>query len=223
MDIKNKAFFCSWSGGKDSCLSLYYAIKQGGIPKRLLTMLVEDGQRSRSHGLSLELLKKQSESLNIPLITYSTSWTDYEAKFLIGLEEIKKDGIEIGVFGDMDIEDHKEWVEKVCRKADIVEYLPLWKKPRRNVVNEFIECGFKAIIVAFKEDILFSEDLLGRELDEELVKEFETRGIDPAGENGEFHTVVIDGPIFNSQLKYKLEDKINVNGYWFQNISITQE
>ena len=73
MDMNNKTFFCSWSGGKDSCLSLYYALKQGGIPKRLITMLIENGERSRSHGLSLNLLKKQSESLNIPLSTYATS------------------------------------------------------------------------------------------------------------------------------------------------------
>src|SRR4030066_669497 len=169
MDMNNKTFFCSWSGGKDSCLSMYYALKQVGIPKRLITMLIENGERSMSHGLSLNLLKKQSESLNIYLSTYATSWEDYEIKFITALKEIKESGINIGVFGDIDIEDHKKWVKKVCNKTNILEYLPLWKKLRRKIVQEFIDDGFKAIIVAVK-DKLLDKELLGRELDKSLIR-----------------------------------------------------
>jgi len=219
MNINNKTFFCSWSGGKDSCLSLYYALNQGGIPKRLITMLIENGKRSRSHGISLNFLKKQSESLNIPLCTCATSWEGYENNFITALKEIKKSKINIGVFGDIDIEDHKNWVKKVCNKNNMVEYLPLWKKSRRKVVQEFIDCGFKAIIIAVK-DKLLGKELLGREFDEDLLKIFEERGVDPAGENGEYHTLVTGGPIFKSDIKYKLEEKIFFNGYWFQNVSL---
>jgi len=220
MNINNKTFFCSWSGGKDSCLSLYYALKQGGIPKRLITMLIENGERSRSHGLSLNLLKKQSESLKIPLSTYATSWEDYETNFVTALKEIKESGISIGVFGDMDIEDHKSWVKKVCNKTNMVEYLPLWKKPRRKMVKEFIDYGFKAIIVAVKDDKLLGKEILGREFDKNLIRILEKRGVDPAGENGEYHTLVTGGPIFTNDIEYKLEEKIFFNGYWFQSVSI---
>lgn len=214
-----KEVIVSWSGGKDSCLSLYYALKQGGIPKRLITMLIENGERSRSHGLSLNLLKKQSESLNIPLDTYATSWEDYETNFIRALKEMKESGIHIGVFGDIDIDDHKKWVKKVCHKTNISAYLPLWKNPRRKIVNEFIDCGFKAIIVAVKDKLLVKE-LLSRELSKDLIKILEKRGVDPAGENGEYHTMVTGGPIFTNDIEYKLEEKIFFNGYWFQNVSV---
>lgn len=220
MKINHKAFFCSWSGGKDSCLSLYYALKQGGMPKRLITMLVENGERSRSHGLSLNLLKKQSESLNIPLSTYATSWEDYETNFITALKEMKESVINIGLFGDIDIEDHKNWVKKVCNKTNMLAYLPLWKKSRRKIVKEFIEEGFKAIIVAAKDDKHLGKALLGRELSMDMISTFEKRGIDPAGENGEYHTLVTGGPIFKHDIKYRLEEKVFFNGYWFQNVSV---
>jgi len=222
MNINNKTFFCSWSGGKDSCLSLYYAIKQGGIPKRLLTMLVEDSERSRVHGLSMNLLKKQSEYLNIPLTTRHTSWEEYEKTFIQALKEVNKNGIRIGIFGDIDIEGHRKWVEKVCSKTNMASYLPLWKKPRKQIVMEFIKLGFKAIIIAAKDDKLLGKELLGREFDKDLLRIFEERGIDPAGENGEFHTLVTEGPIFKHNIKYRIEEKILLNGYWFQNISIEE-
>jgi len=219
MNINNKTFFCSWSGGKDSCLSLYYTLKQGAIPKRLITMLIENGERSRSHGLSLNLLKKQSESLNIPLSTYATSWEDYETNFITALKEMKESGINLGVFGDIDIDDHKKWVKKVCNKTNILEYLPLWKKPRRKIVQEFIDDEFKAIIVTVK-DKLLDKELLGRELDENLIGILEKKGVDLAGENGEYHTMVTGGPIFKKDIEYKLEEKLFFNGYWFQNVSV---
>jgi len=219
MNINNKTFFCSWSGGKDSCLSLYYTLKQGAIPKRLITMLIENGERSRSHGLSLNLLKKQSESLNIPLGTRATSWEDYETNFITALKEMKESGINLGVFGDIDIDDHKKWVKKVCNKTNILEYLPLWKKPRRKIVQEFIDDEFKAIIVTVK-DKLLDKELLGRELDENLIGILEKKGVDLAGENGEYHTMVTGGPIFKKDIEYKLEEKVFFNGYWFQNVSV---
>lgn len=219
MDINNKAFFCSWSGGKDSCLSLYYAIRQGGIPKKIITMLTEDGEESRAHGLSTAVLKKQSEALNIPFATYATSWEAYEAHFINILKENREIGIDFGVFGDIDLEEHLDWIKKVCDIADITAYHPLWGKPRKEVVDEFIDYGFKAIIIAVKENVL-GKEFLGREVDKDLAKELEEAGVDPAGENGEYHTVVTGGPIFAKNIGYRLEEKILRDGYWFQNISV---
>ncbi len=218
MNILNKAFFCSWSGGKDSCLSLYYAIQQGGRPERLITMLIDNGERSRSHGLSINLLNRQAELLGIPISTYATSWEDYETNFLNALQELKDRGISIGIFGDIDIEDHKHWVQQVCSKKDMTGYLPLWKKSRENIVTEFIEEGFEAVIVAVKNGLSL-HDYLGKELTLDLINEFKEIGIDPAGENGEYHTVVTGGPIFKKRLKYGLKEQRLVNGYWFQDIN----
>lgn len=217
--IKNNSFFCSWSGGKDSCLALYYALREGGKPSKLVTMLIEDGKRSRSHGLSLDLLRAQAQSLNIPLYTCSTSWSNYEENFSVILRGIKKEAINFGIFGDIDLEDHKAWVERVCSYENINSYLPLWQKGRREIVEEFINLGFKATIVAVKDGVL-DNSYLGKELDNNLLKEFEKIGIDACGENGEFHTVVTDGPIFSKQINIKKLDVVLRSGYWFLDIAI---
>ena len=99
MHMEGRPFFCSWSGGKDSCLSLYFAVEEGGIPKRLLTMLIEGGKRSRSHGISAAILKQQAEALKIPLVTSPTTWAEYETNFVSMLKNFKEEGIEVGVFG----------------------------------------------------------------------------------------------------------------------------
>jgi len=219
MDIKDEAFFCSWSGGKDSCLSLYYAIQEGGIPDRLITMLTENKKRSRAHGLSLDLLKSQSMSLNIPLTTFSTSWKDCENNFLSVLKDIKKDGIKVGVFGDLDLEEHRDWVKNICNRSGLKAYHPLWKKPKRKVLEEFVDAGFKAIIIVVKDGVL-DKKYLGKVIDKNLIKEFGKIGIDPAGENGEYHSVVTGGPIFNNEIDYELEEQFYDNGCWFQNIRV---
>ena len=90
--VNGLSLFCSWSGGKDSCLALYHAVRNGGKADRLLTMLEENGERSRSHGLPLTLLQQQAEALSIPLIVRSTSWDDYEATFISTLREFKEEG-----------------------------------------------------------------------------------------------------------------------------------
>ncbi|KUO69310.1 MAG: hypothetical protein APF77_16085 [Clostridia bacterium BRH_c25] len=219
MDINNKAFFCSWSGGKDSCLSLYYAIRQGGIPQKLITMLVENGERSRAHGLSVEVLKRQSEALNIPLDTYATSLKNYEANFIKVLEEAGESGISLGVFGDIDLEEHLHWIKRVCDTAGMGVYHPLWKKTRRKVVDEFIEYGFKAVIISVKENLL-GKEFLGREVNKDLINELERIGVDSAGENGEYHTLVTGGPIFANDIEYKLNEEFYSEGYWVRNISV---
>jgi len=220
MKINNKKYFCSWSGGKDSCLSLHFAMKEGGIPSCLMTMMTENGLRSRSHGIALSILQKQSESLNIPLETHAASWEAYEEIFLKGLKKIKEKNVHVGVFGDIDIEAHRDWVEKVCNKNSVEPFLPLWKKPRRQIIKAFIDEGFKSIIIAVKDDKSLGKEFLGRELSKDLIKTLEERGIDPAGENGEYHTLVIGGPIFRYDIEVKLKNALLFNGYWFQDVSV---
>lgn len=218
MSINQRPFFCSWSGGKDSCLAYYQAIKAGGLPHYLLTMM-ENSQRSKSHYLPVELLEKQALSIGPPLVSRSAFWDNYEEVFISALQEFKSQGVEAGVFGDIDLEGHKEWVENVCAKTDIKAYEPLWKSARRDLLREFIDAGFQAVIVAVKDGVL-DKDVLGKTLDWELIKGFEESGIDPSGEEGEYHTVVINGPIFTSAVRIGLKDQIFYDGYWFQDIAV---
>ena len=152
--IRNQPFFCSWSGGKDSCLALYRALQHGERPQCLLTMMAEDGMKSRSHWLPKALIEDQARSLGIPIVFRSASWEKYESVFVSALREFREDGIATGVFGDIDVDSHREWVRRVCALADIAPVHPLWKQDRRKLLDEFITLGFKAIIVVLKDDKL---------------------------------------------------------------------
>ena len=217
--IKDCSFFCSWSGGKDSCLSLYRAIKEGGRPRFLLTMLREEGERSRSHGLPVNLIRQQASSLGVPVVVRSSSRDDYEKVFFSALCEIKEEGVEVGVFGDIDLEVHREWVERVCSSGGVSPYFPLWQEDRRVLLEELLEAGFKATIVSVKEDVL-DRDFLGKTLNMEVIKEMESVGIDASGEAGEYHTVVTDGPIFSTPLRLEEKGQIFRQGYWFLDVSV---
>lgn len=216
--IKGCPFFCSWSGGKDSCLAMYHAMREGGKPRFLLTMLTEDNERSRSHGLPVTLIRKQALALGIPLVVRATSWDDYEVTFLSALREFERQGVEVGVFGDIDIDAHREWVEQVCCSAAIRPYQPLWKQARRRLLEELFKTGFKATIVVVKEGTL-DRRFLGKTLDADVVLEIEEMGIDSSGEQGEYHTVVTDGPIFSAPLHLDMKRQVLRDGYWFLEVS----
>lgn len=195
-------FVCSWSGGKESCLSLYRAVQAGGLPSFLLTMLHESGTRSHSHGLEKNVLAAQAECLAVPLATRTASWSNYESVFVQALEGFKGSGVETCVFGDIAIDEHREWAKRVCEQARMKAEIPLWNRPRTELLSEFIVLGFKAMIVAIREGRL-KRDCLGEILGAELIEELSCRGIDPAGEQGEYHTVVMDGPLFYRPLRLR--------------------
>ena len=199
MDWKNGAsghkFITSFSGGKDSVLALHKAMKVGEAVG-LIIMLEEGGNRSRSHGLSPELIRAQAKSLGLPVYAAAASWTDYEKVFMNLLEKAKSQGAEVLVTGDLDMPAHGCWHEKVAKNAGLKLGMPLWEMGHREAVEEFINLGFVTIIVTVNLALGMVEDDLGRTLTHEYVKELEARGIDPCGEGGEFHTTVLDGPIF---------------------------
>jgi len=218
--LKDKTLFCSWSGGKDACLALYRSLKNGGRAEALLTMMVEDGERSRSHGLSRTVINAQSAALNISSIVRPTSWDNYEQIFLSTLKDLKAKNFECGVFGDIDLEDHLKWVENICASAGLQAYEPLWQTPRRALLDEFLELGFTATIIAVKQDLL-SQKFLGRTLDRDVIAELENAGVDASGEEGEYHTVVTDGPIFSKSVKIAKKGIVIKNGYCFLDVAVS--
>ncbi len=217
--LAGRPFFCSWSGGKDSCLALYHAIQSGGTPQSLVTMLSEDGVTSRSHALPKPLLEKQARSLGLQAVFRSASWEQYEAEFTAALREFKRLGIEVGVFGDIDVDEHREWVHRVCSVAGIVPVHPLWKRNRRELLEEFISLGFRAQIVVVNKQKL-DQHFLGRAIDAQTITEMEQVGIDPSGELGEYHTVVTDGPMFCRSVEIKVAGQEQHEGYWFLKVGL---
>jgi len=215
--IRGRPFFCSWSGGKDSCLALYHAVMNGGLPKLLFTMLSEDGHSSRSHGLSRPLLEEQARQLGIPIAFRSAGWDDYESAFASALREFQADGIEVGVFGDIDIGSNRDWCLRMCRGAGIRPYHPLWKRPRRELLREFIQLQFKASIVVTNASRL-GPQWLGKVIDERTLRDLERSGVDASGELGEYHTVVTGGPVFKSAIRLEEGEKVFHDGYWFLKI-----
>ena len=217
-DIVGKPMFCSWSGGKDSCLALYHAIQHGGSPKVLFTMLDEEAKRSRSHGLPVGFLRRQAEQLGLPVIFNSAAWSDYEARYQETLKGFRAQGLVTGVFGDIDGEENRDWCVRMCATAGMGTYHPLWKRQRKDILKEFIGLGFKSTIVVTQADKLGSE-WLGRQIDAQTIEDLEKTGIDVCGELGEYHTAVTGGPIFNSELVLETEEAILHDGHWFLRIA----
>ena len=211
-------FFCSWSGGKDSCLALYHAIRNGGRPHSLLTVLSEDGVTSRSHALPRSLIEEQARRLGLQPVFRSASWQQYEWELISALHGFKEAGIEVGVFGDIDVDSHREWVRRVCSIGEIVPIHPLWKRDRRELLEEFIGVGFRAQIVVINEQKM-DKKFLGKIIQPQTITEMEEAGIDPSGELGEYHTVVTDGPIFSSEVTIRSTGQHHHEDYWFLRVA----
>jgi uncharacterized protein (TIGR00290 family) len=207
--------FCCWSGGKESSLSFYKAQLSGIKILFLLNMLSEDGRRSRSHGIDAECLRQQSRAMGVPIIQRETSWENYEQQFKHEVSGLKEKSVETGIFGDIDLEGHREWVERICRELRIEPVLPLWQEKREQILEEFIATGFKAIVVATQAAHL-GQEWLGRQIDREFVKDLQARDdIDLCGERGEYHTFVFDGPIFARPVVFTPGAKILKDDHWF--------
>jgi len=210
-----KAFCCS-SGGKDSVLSLYRALQNPEIEvTHLLNMINEDGLRSRSHGIGVELLKLQASCFGIPIIQRKTTWDTYEQEFKNAVLGLKNEGVSSGIFGDIDLQAHRDWVEAICSQMNIAPILPLWKGEREGLINEFINVGFKAIVVATNSERL-GKEWLGRQIDKEFIANLKALGnIDLCGEDGEYHTFVYDGPIFKKPVDFIMGNKVLKDKHWF--------
>ncbi|MDM8127617.1 diphthine--ammonia ligase [Paraclostridium benzoelyticum] len=212
-----KNFVMSFSGGKDSTLALYRMIKKGYEPVALLTTVKKDADKSWTHGINRKLLKQVSESLSIPLLEVECDVCEYEKEFEKSLIKAKELGASICAFGDIDIEEHKYWDTERCKNAGIEASFPLWQEDREALVYEFIESGFTTIIKTINLDYL-NEDLLGKKLTKNIVDEIKNSGADACGENGEYHTFVIDGPLFKEKISFENKGVVIERNYGHLNI-----
>jgi diphthine-ammonia ligase len=213
-NMNQAKILCSWSGGKDSCFALMQAKEQGFSPTVLLNVLNEEGKISRSHGIPSHILQAQSQAIGLPMHLISSSWQDYEKNFTGALSSLKEQyEVTHAVFGDIDLQPHRDWEEKVCAAAGLEAVLPLWQQDRKSLVIQMLNSGIETMIVSCNETM--GESFLGRTLSLELVDELEALGVDACGENGEFHTLVLNCPLFNNRIEATVASKVKHETYWF--------
>jgi uncharacterized protein (TIGR00290 family) len=204
----------AWSGGKDSCFACYKAIQEGYIVSQLLIMM-SDPSKSNFHMIRSDMLDAQSQAIGIPIVKWITTLDTYEQEFKKALLQMKAEGIEGIVTGDVyDVALHEPgWLDRICKEVDLKPVKPLWHRDTQQILGEFINDGFKATIVRVKTDELGME-WLGREIDKKFFDDLLKLGtVDPCGERGEFHTFVTDGPLFKKCVKLLESEKTKLNGY----------
>jgi uncharacterized protein (TIGR00290 family) len=195
------------------------AKEAGYTPKVLLNVLNEEGKISRSHGIPVDILEAQARSAGLPIYLIESSWKDYEPKFIDALKVLgEKHQLQYAVFGDIDLHAHRDWEEKVCMQAKLSALLPLWKQDRKDLVNQMLSSGIETMIVSCNE--IMGERFLGKILTHQLVEELEKLGIDACGENGEYHTLVLDCPLFSTRINVTATNFVKHDNYWFSKLEL---
>ena len=214
----------SWSGGKESCFACQKAILDGFEVVYLLNLISKEGM-CRSHGVDSRLMVTQSQAIEIPIIQRRVEWNTYEKDFITALQELKQQGIEGVVFGDVHEipgQGHAGWVDRVCGEVNIKPIKPLWSMSPEQIINDFIDEGFEAFVVRVQANLL-GDEWLGRRIDRDFVSDLnrlgKKLGVDICGEFGEYHTIVTNGPLFKRRLRLSLGNKRLENGRWTLEIS----
>lgn len=207
--------FASWSGGKDCMLALYRVLNtRQHTVTHLVNMVNFDGY-SKSHGLKSSLIAQQASALDMEIVQHPTDDKGYEANFKLVIERLKQEGVTGGVFGDIYLQVHRDWIERVCSEMHIQPFFPLWNSSTSDLIHEFVDAGFKAMVVSVNKKHL-SKDWLGRTLDSGFVSDIlRMENIDPCAENGEYHSFVYDGPIFKNPVALEKGNDYFKDDHWF--------
>ncbi|XUX00039.1 MAG: ATPase [Dehalogenimonas sp.] len=160
--------FVSWSGGKECSLSLYRALNNGHNIHCLASMFTKEVGRLYPHHLTPEVIESQAKAIDVPMVLNWTTGKDYTSNYIEMLKRFKRQGIAGAVFGDVslgnpDALEHRMWIERVCRAADLEPILPLWDEDRESILRDIIDSGFKALIIA-ADDSKLGRVWLGRTL-----------------------------------------------------------
>ena len=218
MEHPQTACIVAWSGGKDSCLACYAAVRQGYAIAHLANFISQEYGRVRFHGIKAELIRAQALAVGLPLLQKETVAEDYEAGFKEGIRSLLSDRIGGLVFGDIHLQHSWEWAERVSRELGLQVVEPLWGRSTEEILLDFINSGFHALVVSTQANLL-GEEWVGRPIDLAFLNDLKERGgVDLCGENGEYHTFVLDGPIFRERVTILEAGKVLRDGYWFLDI-----
>jgi len=216
--IKMEPVLFCWSGGKDSAMALRVLCQQGGLRVvALMTTVTEGYERISMHGVRRELLLRQAEAIGLPLqevrIPPQCVNPVYEARMREAMLAQKTAGVRRVAFGDIFLQDLREYRERNLAQVDMSAIFPIWKRDTRELAEEFCAMEFRAIAVCIDSKKL-SYEFAGRELDESFFRDLPA-GVDPCGENGEFHTFVYDGPIFSEAIPVERGQLVERGGFYF--------
>ncbi len=205
-----KAVF-NWSGGKDSALALHYILQEKKYEiQTLLTSINGTNNRVSMHGVRAELLRRQAKVLNLPLqelhLPENPTMEIYNKLLTETNNKLKAKKITHSIFGDIFLEDLKIYREQQLKKVGLQAHFPLWKRNTKELVHEFIDLGFKTIVVCTKANVL-GKEFVGEIITKDFLKEL-PKNVDPCGENGEFHTFVFDAPIFKNPINFSIGEKV---------------
>jgi diphthine-ammonia ligase len=207
------SYISSWSGGKDSCLAAYLAPGQGYKISHLVNFISQEFKRVSFHGTEARMIQLQSQAIGIPLLQKLTTWESYEQEFKEAVRSLLPKGIKGMVFGDIYLDEHKEWVERVCGELGIEAIEPLWKKSTEEIFTDFVDAGFEAVIVSAQAGLI-DQSWVGQRLDRKFLAYLKTRNVDLCGENGEYHTLVVNGPLFKRRIEIIESKTINRDNRW---------
>jgi len=208
MPDKIKCIF-NWSGGKDSALALYHCLKNPGLDiKYIVTTINDVANRISMHGVRTELLIKQAESIGIPLyqirLPEMPGMAEYNEVMHYHLSKLSTEGITHSIFGDIFLEDLRNYRDARLAEVNMTGIYPLWKRDTRELINEFLSLGFGTVIACTQEEL---GELAGQEITKQLINDLPVT-VDVCGENGEFHTYAFKGPIFKEEIKYKTGERV---------------
>ena len=208
------SYIGSWSGGKDSCFACYRAMCRGYDISYLVNFISKEYKRVSFHGTEDRLIQLQAEALGIPLLQKETTGNGYEQEFKEAVRSLIPEGIKGMIFGDIYLQEHKDWVERVCGELGIEAVEPLWGEEPERILLDFIDTGFEAIIVSAKAD-LFGKEWIGQKVNRDFFKYVKENSVDICGENGEYHTLVVGGSMFKKKIRITESKSITRDGYWF--------
>jgi uncharacterized protein (TIGR00290 family) len=226
--VKERVVFC-WSGGKDSALALH-RLRQDPHYEivALLTTCTQVHRRVSMHGVRIELAQQQAGSIGLPLdliyLSERPANGEYEGKMAEYLRSRRDDGVAAVAFGDIFLEDLRNWREKNLARIGLRGIYPLWKENTRALVEEFLTLGFGTVVCCV-DDAYFEEDAVGRIVDRGFIDSLPSN-VDPCGENGEFHSFAFEGPIFSRSIPFTIGEKVYkpldgvalstpTKGFWF--------
>jgi uncharacterized protein (TIGR00290 family) len=208
----------SWSGGKDSCMALCEILNDPDLRvEALLTTITRDYDRVSMHGVRRALLERQADSLGIPLhqirISKSATNVEYETRMAEAFAIYREHGTNRVVFGDLFLEEIRAYRERLLTGQGMLGLYPLWQRDTLALIREFLHQGFKTAVVCVDPKQL-DPSFLGRVIDEDFLSQLPA-GVNPCGENGEFHTFVFDGPIFRYPIKLGFGERVCRDSFWF--------